>query len=300
MAFEGLSERLQSALSKLRGKGKVSEADVKEFASRNIVFRDHVWTAAAAHILRRHKPNLLMFHVLNLDSTHHRYGPRTHAATTTMAHLDTQVAALLAALEDAGIASRTSVFVVSDHGFKTVKRQIRPNVALQRAGLLEVVDGKVTRTQAYVVPEGGTAIVYLTTPDPGGERLGKVRMALQGIEGIDRIVEPEAFAELGLPRPEDNPQMGALFLTAREGYSFAAAVGGEVVVDATEGSLGAHGYVADDPEIQSLFIASGRGVGRGIVLERMDAIDVAPTAARLLGIEMKGVEGRVLAEILAR
>jgi signal recognition particle subunit SRP54 len=30
MAFEGLSERLQSALQKLRGKGKVSEADVKE------------------------------------------------------------------------------------------------------------------------------------------------------------------------------------------------------------------------------------------------------------------------------
>ncbi|OYD06454.1 signal recognition particle protein [Paludifilum halophilum] len=29
MAFEGLSERLQSALSKLRGKGKVSESDVK-------------------------------------------------------------------------------------------------------------------------------------------------------------------------------------------------------------------------------------------------------------------------------
>lgn len=30
MAFEGLSERLQSTLSKMRGKGKISEADVKE------------------------------------------------------------------------------------------------------------------------------------------------------------------------------------------------------------------------------------------------------------------------------
>jgi signal recognition particle subunit SRP54 len=29
MAFEGLSERLQAALQKLRGKGKVTEADVK-------------------------------------------------------------------------------------------------------------------------------------------------------------------------------------------------------------------------------------------------------------------------------
>ena len=30
MAWEGLSERLQAALKKLRGKGKVGEADVKE------------------------------------------------------------------------------------------------------------------------------------------------------------------------------------------------------------------------------------------------------------------------------
>ena len=30
MAFEGLSERLQSVMRKLRGKGKVTEADVKE------------------------------------------------------------------------------------------------------------------------------------------------------------------------------------------------------------------------------------------------------------------------------
>ena len=30
MAFESLSEKLQKAFKKLRGKGKVSEADIKE------------------------------------------------------------------------------------------------------------------------------------------------------------------------------------------------------------------------------------------------------------------------------
>ena len=30
MAFEGLAERLQGTLQKIRGKGKVNEADVKE------------------------------------------------------------------------------------------------------------------------------------------------------------------------------------------------------------------------------------------------------------------------------
>ena len=60
--------------------GALSQADLDAFATRNILFRDHVWTTAAAHILRQHRPNLLMFHLLNLDSTQHRYGPRTPAA----------------------------------------------------------------------------------------------------------------------------------------------------------------------------------------------------------------------------
>ena len=62
--------------------GIISEADADAFAQKNIVWRDAMWTAAASHILRRHRPNLLLFHLLNLDSTQHRYGPRTPAALT--------------------------------------------------------------------------------------------------------------------------------------------------------------------------------------------------------------------------
>ena len=36
------------------------------------------------------------------------------------------------------------------------------------------------------------------------------------------MIEPAEFARLGLPRPEDNDQMSALFLTAKEGYAFTA------------------------------------------------------------------------------
>jgi hypothetical protein len=46
------------------------------------------------------------------------------------------------------------------------------------------------------------------------------------------------------------------------------------------------------------FIAAGAGVRAGVSLERVRLIDVAPTAARLLGIQAPPVEGRVLEEIL--
>jgi hypothetical protein len=278
--------------------GLVSQEDVEEFGSRNILWRDHIWTTAAAHIVRQHRPNLLLFHLLNLDSTHHRYGPRTPAGMTAMAHLDSQVAALLGAVGDAGVAERTTFFVVSDHGFKTVKRQVRPNAAFAKAGLLQVEGNSVTRADVYSVPEGGSAIVYVTVPDADGALLQRARQALAGIEGIGAIVEPADFARYGLAQPAPGGQMGALFLTAAEGYAFTAAVGEDVVIDTPATSLGAHGYVASDPEIRALFIASGRGIRPGVTLPAMSTLDLAPTAARLLGVALPSVDGRVLDEIL--
>jgi hypothetical protein len=35
-----------------------------------------------------------------------------------------------------------------------------------------------------------------------------------------------------------------------------------------------------------------------VKLETVDNLDIAPTAARILGIEMKGVDGKVLTQIL--
>ncbi len=280
------------------GSGLVSQEAVENFAAKNIVFRDHVWTVAAAHIIRRHRPHLMMFHLLTLDSMQHRYGPGTLAAMAAMAQLDSQVATIVQAVEQAGLAGRTTFVIVSDHGFKTVRRQIMPNAAFLKAGLLEVIDGKVATAQAYLLSEGGTALVYLTVPDPEGQLLARAKAALTGLEGIDRIVEPADYASYGLPSPAASDQVGALLLTARDGYSFSTATGSGLVADASEGSLGAHGYVSTDPELQALFIASGRGIRAGVTLDSMNTIDLAPTMARLLGFELKDVDGRVLTEIL--
>jgi predicted AlkP superfamily pyrophosphatase or phosphodiesterase len=93
--------------------------------------------------------------------------------------------------------------------------------------------------------------------------------------------------------------MGALFLIGKDGYAFTADAADPAVVDAPAGSLGSHGYVATDPDLRALFIASGRGIGRGLTLDSVSTLDIAPTAARLLNLELKEAEGRVLTEILS-
>ena len=278
--------------------GVLTQDELETFATRNIIWRDRIWTEAAAHIIRAHRPNLMMFHLLNLDSTQHRYGPRTPAAMTTMALLDGQVAQIVSAVERAGLASRTTYFVVSDHGFRLVKRLIRLNVALAQAGLLTVQDGKITASQVYAVPEGGSAIVYVTAPDPAGDLVARAKQAITGIEGIEAIVEPTDYARFGLPQPAATDQMGVLFVTPQEGYAFAAPAEGEVVINASEGSLGAHGYPATDPDLSALFLASGARIRPGVTLDVIDNVDVAPTMATVLGLKLANVDGKVLKEIL--
>jgi len=49
-----------------------------------------------------------------------------------------------------------------------------------------------------------------------------------------------------------------------------------------------------------MFIASGAGIRPGVQLGDIDNRDVAPTIARLLQVEMPGVEGKPLVDALVK
>ena len=115
----------------------IAAADIENFDKSNILFRDQIWTRAAVYLIREHKPNLLLFHLLSLDSVHHQFGPKTLAATAAFAFLDGCVDRVVEAVGAAGMTERTTFIVVSDHGFKRYTKQIRPLVALAASGLSE-------------------------------------------------------------------------------------------------------------------------------------------------------------------
>jgi predicted AlkP superfamily pyrophosphatase or phosphodiesterase len=278
--------------------GLITAEELADFKKGNPPWRDLMWTRAASHLLKVHRPNLLLFHLLNLDATHHKYGPKTPAALTGIALADARVADLLAAIEEAGLKDRATVIVVSDHGFKGTKKSIRPNAALAKAGLAKVEGGKVVSCSASVVPEGGTAMVYLRGTD-AAEVGPRVRETLRALEGVDQIWEPSRYAELGMPDPKTNPQMADFVLTAKPGYGFAGAAEGEPVVDVTEGiPIGLHGYPADDPDMNAIFIAWGRGIRKGARIETLRNVDVAPTIAALLDLKLQGVDGKAVSAVL--
>jgi predicted AlkP superfamily pyrophosphatase or phosphodiesterase len=264
--------------------------------------RDEVWTKAACHVIRARQPHLLLVHLLNTDGIHHQYGPESPASYTALALADFLVGQLLDALDTSGIRKKTTVFVLADHGFATATNVLHPNILLRQAGLISNDDvNKGSKARAMVVPEGGTGMLYLTDPQTREMDRKKVIELFKDKEGIQDILLRERFSSLGLPSPEKNPGMADLILVARDGYAISGTSIGEEFVAPVRGNVnrGYHGYIASDPNMNAPFIASGRGIKKGLTIGAVENIDVAPTIAHLLGHELHRAEGKVLSEILS-
>ena len=287
----------------LVGAGILKDETDKSFTSQSAASKDQIWTAAAVHVIETHKPNFLLFHMLITDSTHHKYGAQSPAGYTAVAQADSQLRLVLQALAKAGIAEKTTIFVVADHGFEKALKLLNVNVLFRKSGLLETapIPTAIVKAKAQIVSEGGIAMVYLTDPARRDADAEKIRALMKEQEGIAEILEPSAYRRLGLPDPQKNPQMAEMILVAQPGYAFVNnALGDDYVTEVTltAGSQGHHGYLSTNPKMNAVFVAWGRGVKRGAKLGLVENIDVAPTIGHLLEHELPGVDGKILKEVL--
>lgn len=296
--FPDVPDQIRHTTPRLRaqliGLGILDDTEDLSFRRKSAASRDQVWTAAAVHLLRTRRPNLLLFHLLITDTIQHAHGPQSPAAYTALALADAHLGELLRAVETAGIRERTTIFIASDHGFAKPTKLISPNVVFRKAGLQRASP----RRRAQAISEGGTAFVYLTAPETREEDQAKVIELLGEHEGIAEILGPDQFPALHLPDPAKNPQMGDLILVAKDGYAFSNESYEDESITEITFAAGSHGYLSTNPRMNGVFIAWGRGIKSGVKLGMVDNVDVAPTIAELLGQQLPQADGKVLSEIL--
>ena len=257
-----------------------------------------MYARMAAHVIRAHRPNLLMVHLIEADHVQHAQGPKSPEAYWVCRYEDDRVRDILDAVE-AAFPGRATFIVVSDHGFNPYTREIRPNVKLKQDSLIKMEGSKIVSRQATALGQGGSTFVYVMDKEHRAEIVAKLADEFRDVDGIEVVIEQKDYAKFGLVTPDKDSRMGDLVLGAKEGFAFSdSAVGDAVVVPVSGGVRGTHGYNPAQKKMRATFVACGAGIRPGAKLPDMDATDLAPTVARLLGINMTGTDGKVREEIL--
>lgn len=228
------------------------------------------------------------------DQVQHEVGPahyRAHAALTAADHA---VSVLVDAVREAGIAEQTTFVVTADHGFATIDKQVN---------LTAVFADPVLKDAVKLHPQGWSLFVEKTPAFDAARHQAALDRAYQRaatIAGVATIIRSAEFHALGIPTYDESPFIAGQDMLVGE-------VDTILTADAANPSTARvpltpprheHGYLPTHPKMYTSLVLSGQGVKKGATIGHVRSLDVAPTIARLWGIEMKDVEGRVLTEAL--
>jgi predicted AlkP superfamily pyrophosphatase or phosphodiesterase len=237
-------------------------------------------TDIATWLLRVHRPHLLLLHIFESDGAQHEHGPGSSEALAAIEGADRQVARVVDAIDASGMRDRTTIVIVSDHGFLPISRQLQFNAVLKREGLLTTDDvGRVKTWDAWFHPSGGSGFVFLKDPADARTR-ARVAALLAAVaadpaNGVDRVLDANDLKALGAdPRASFAVDMRPGFYTG---------VAHDVLLADTT-SKGGHGFLPSRPDLHASLIMAGPNVPRAGNLGVVRMTQVAPTIASWFGV----------------
>lgn len=255
--------------------------------------RDQLLVALACETLRsKPPPSLVMLRLSEAEPPLALAGPGSPQAQAALDAADRELGRLTSCLREAGLADSTAVLVVGDHGALPVRNVVSPNVVLAEKGLLvPTADAAgLQRWSALVRSNGGSAFVYAKHEEDArlarralqaaAERTKAFRV-VSARELLDRGADPEAW----------------FGIEAAPGFWIGEDASGPLVGPTP--IRGIWGHVVADDGLAPGFVAWGRGVRSGVRIPVLRQVDVAPTAAVLLGFELGALDGRPVAAALA-
>jgi predicted AlkP superfamily pyrophosphatase or phosphodiesterase len=262
------------------------------------VMRDWMYCRLADHAMRKHQPNLVLVHLVEMDHVEHRCAPRSPEAYWCASFSDDRIRDLVEAIGRSPMAARTTLVVCGDHGFFPIERDIRPNVRLAQLGLVKLAGNKVVEQSAWCLSQGGGCAVYVLDAARRKEIIAQLRAELPKLEGVKAVFGPEQLASIGQPTPTEDPRAPDMWLAAKENYSFSDGATGKEIIGVRKTVGGTHGYLPEEPELVAACVMWGAGVKPGTKLGTMSITDVAPTIAKILGVALPTAEGKPLTKAI--
>lgn len=260
-------------------------------------YLDDYTTLCAIDTIKRKKPNLLLMHLIDLDDAKHKYGTDSIEVNQAITRMDKRLGNIMNVVDEAGMKDDTVFLIVGDHGQFNVRSKVHLNNLLKEKGLIFEKNG-VMRWRAYFQSTGGAAYLHIKQGDEEAEIL--VTDVIKNAMKDDRYGIESFYSRNEL----DNLHVDELvkyMLEARVGYSFDDSLEEPTIVDLEKQSIkyATHGYSPDKANYRCILIVSGTKIKNEYQLGDIEMVDIAPTMARILGIDFKNCDGRPLDEIFS-
>lgn len=255
-------------------------------------YLDDFTTKCAVDTIKNKKPNLLMLHLIDLDDAKHAFGTDSHEVKQVIARMDIRLGEIIQAVEEAGIMEDTIFLVLGDHGQFNVRYKVHLNKLLQEKGLIFKENGEWS-WRAYFQCGGGSAYLHIRQNDEEAELL-----ALAAIEdhmrdeasGIEKMYTSDEMDHLHASK------FTKYMLEAKRGYCFEEGLEQPTIVDLNHQGVtyATHGYSPDKPEYRCNMVISGDRIKSGHPIGDVHMVDIAPTMAKILGIEFNACDGKAI------
>lgn len=250
---------------------------------------DMVRAKYAADIIAHEHPQFMTVHLASVDHNQHGFGPGSPEAHAAIEANDTAVGLLVAAARAA--EPDIDIVIVSDHGFASVDKEVNLASAFADAGLitLDPATHKIASWQAMPWGAGGSAIIMLAHPDDQAVK-DKVaallaKLAADPASGVGQVIDKAGIEARG------GAKEASFWVDFKIGYYAGHALSGPLVTPAS--LKGTHGYFPEHPEMRATFMIDGPGIAKK-ALGEIDMRDIAPTLAKVLGVQLPTATGKPL------
>ncbi len=254
-------------------------------------YLDNFICESTAHTIKTKKPNLTLVHFIDLDTQKHDYGIESKQVKEALDRMDLKVQKIITALKESGIYDETAIIAFGDHSQLNANKKIKPNVLFLENDLISLNSkGHILDYDAYFDSCDGSGYVYVKSH----KNLNTVKCILENLKSkgfIENIYTTDEAKDLGA-----NSNC-SFMIEASKGYYF----GDEIIGDYLEhlpSYIGQHGYSPLKEDYTAAFVASGKGIKKGVYLNEGHIINYAKTFSYLLGFEMKEAQGKIMKEIL--
>ncbi|OLD74330.1 MAG: hypothetical protein AUF68_00610 [Verrucomicrobia bacterium 13_1_20CM_54_28] len=237
------------------------------------------------------------------DLTQHETAPGAPSALAAIKASDENLAAVLSGLDQQGVRKTTDVFVVSDHGFSTIRRSIDLRKTLTDAGFVAKTefDGQPKPGDIMLVGNGGSVLFYVVGHDAMVTRrlveflqqsdFAGVIFTKQGLSGTFHLNDAKI----------DNPHAPDVVMAFRWNDS-KNQFGTPGMIDADwqrAAGEGTHATLSRF-DMHNTLVAAGPDFRRGQTDDLPTGnVDLAPTILHILGFNAsKEMDGRILSEAL--